>query len=219
MHEISETRTSLQHSTLVSEYDRPNDTIVTFPVYRIAILLFQSYESNVDHVCRILHIPTVRSLMQTFYLRLSRSEAILPGQAALLLSIYALAAFFYPPSDNSEVATSEHASVHLSKVLSKCALDVLDHSRRNTSGTLEDVQAYILMSYVIFHLDGFSARGRLLSVAAASIARDLRLHRLDADTEFPAEKETSVRVLIDREVKRRVFWYIASRDWYDCSPA
>ncbi|MCJ1386083.1 hypothetical protein MMC17_009208 [Xylographa soralifera] len=212
-HEILETRTSVQYPTPASGYDRSDDAIVTFPDYRVAVLLFQSYESNVDHVCRILHIPTVRSLIKTFYLRLNQSEDILPGQAALLLSIFALAAFFYPSSKNSEVATNEQDSVHLSKVLSKGALDVLDYSRRSTSGTLEDIQACILMSFVTFHLDGFSARGRLLLVAAASIARDLRLHRLDADTEFPAEKMNSVRVMIDREVKRRVFWYIASTDW------
>ena len=69
------------------------------------------------------------------------------------------------------------------------------------------------MSLVTYHLDGFSARGCLLSTAAASIARDLRLHRLDANNELSTENEASVRVLIDREVKRRVFWYIASTDW------
>ncbi len=178
---------------------------MTFPVYRVAVLLFQSYESNVDHVCRILHIPIVRSLIKTFHLRLNQSEPNLPGQAALLLSIFALAAFFYPPSDNSEVAISEQNSVHLSKFLSKGALNVLDYSRRTSSGTLEGIQAYILMSFVTFHLDGFSARARLLSGVAASIAKDLRLHRLDADPEFPAEEETSVRVLVDREGKRSVF--------------
>jgi hypothetical protein len=165
-------------------------------------------------MCRVLHIPTVRSLVKTFYLRISQNESVLPGQAALLLSLFALSAFFYRPFDNSPVATTEHDAVHLSKFWSKGALDVLDHSHRNTSGSLEDIQASILMSYVTYHLDGFSARGRHLSTAAASIARDLRLHRLDADNESPTERETSLHVLIDRKAKRRVFWHIASTDWW-----
>ncbi|KAI1774854.1 hypothetical protein F4818DRAFT_441679 [Hypoxylon cercidicola] len=190
-----------------------NDTVVTFPVYRVAVLLFESYESRVNHMCRILHTPTVRSLIKTFYSRLSQREPVPLGQAALLLSLFALSAFFYHPFQGSEVATTEQEAVSLSKSLSKGALDVLDHSRRITSGALEDIQAYILMSFVTFHLDGFSARGRILSTAAASIARDLRLHRLDAADEQTAENEPSVRVLIDREIKRRVFWHIATSDW------
>jgi hypothetical protein len=136
-HEILESQIYLQHSTPVSEYDRPSATIVTFPVYRIAVLLFQSYESSTDHICRILHIPTIRSLIQTFYLLINQNESVPSSQAALLLSIFALAAFSYRSFDHSEVTTTEKDTVHLSKVLSKGALDVLDHSRRNTSGSWE----------------------------------------------------------------------------------
>ena len=218
MHEIFE-KHSPQHSTSVSDDDRPNDTIVTFPVYRIATLLFESYESNVDHLCHILHKPSLRSLIKTSYQRISQRESVLPGQAALLLSIFAVAAYFYQPFHDSEVATTKQDAIHLSKILSRGALDVLDYSRRNTSGTLEDVQASIIMSFVTYHLDGFSARGRLLTTAAASIARELRLHRLDADNESSAAgNETSIRFLIDREVKRRVFWHIVSTDWYAVIP-
>ncbi|KAI9690054.1 MAG: hypothetical protein M1820_010053 [Bogoriella megaspora] len=208
--EILETRNLLQHPMRNLEYDRLSDTVITFPIYRVAVLLLQSYESNVDHVCRILHIPTIRSLIQSVYLQLSQGKSIPPGQAALILSIFAIAAFFYQPSGISEVATSEQDIVHLSKFLAKNAVDLLDYSRRSTSGTLEDVQAYILMTFVTFHLDGFSARGRLFMTAAASIARDLRLHRLDANFESSTESGIGARGLIDREVKRRVFWYIAS---------
>lgn len=138
----------------------------------------------------------------------------MPGQAALVLSLFALAAYFYQPFAHSEVATTEKDAHHLCKLLSRGALDVLDYSRRNTSGTLEDVQAYILMSLVTYHLDGFSARGRLLSTTALSIARELRLHQLDAENESSAtENETDPRSLVDREVKRRVFWHIVSTDW------
>ncbi|TAQ84486.1 hypothetical protein B7494_g7197 [Chlorociboria aeruginascens] len=200
-------------SQIGSGGDRPSTTVVTLPVYRIAVLLFQSYESYADHMYRIIHVPTVRAFMKTLYLRINQSESILPSQAALLLSIFAFAAFFYQPFGNSEVATTEQETIHLSKNLSKSALDVLDHSRRDASGTLEDIQAYIIMSLVTYHLDGYSARGRLLSTAAASIARDLRLHQLDAYNESSLENETRVSVLIDREVKRRVFWYITSNDW------
>lgn len=215
MHEMLDNRSYIQHPPPSTHDDRPNEITVTFPVYRVASLLCESYESNVDHLCRILHKPTVRSLITTFYIRINESEPILPSEAALLLSIFAIAAYFYSYFDGSEIVTTRQDAIHLSKTLSKGALDVLDYTRRNTSGTLEDVQATIIMSFVTWHLDGFSARGRLLSTAAMSIARELRLHRLDAAEESSAfERETSVTFLINREVKRRVFWHIASTDWW-----
>ncbi|KAI1135480.1 hypothetical protein F5Y05DRAFT_421424 [Hypoxylon sp. FL0543] len=158
-------------------------------------------------------MATIWTLTKTLYLRLHRNETVPVSQAALLLSIFGLSAFFYRPSEESEVAATEQDAVNLSKALGKGALDVLDHSRRKTSGTLEDVQAYILMSFVLFHLDGFSTRGRLLLTTAASIASGLRLHRLDAEGESPSSDEGGVPISIDLEVKRRVFWHIMSEDW------
>jgi hypothetical protein len=149
--------------------------------------------------------------MKAVYLRIPRNEYVSPGQAALLLSIFAISAYFYQPHPDCEIAKTKEDAIHLSKTLSRRALDVLDYSRRNTSGTLEDAQAYILMAFVAYHLDGFSARGRMLSTAAVSIARELRLHRLDADES--STEETTVCSLIDREVRRRVFWHIAASDW------
>lgn len=202
--------------TQVSGYDQRNERIITFPDYKTAAMLFQYHEAAGDLFVRILHIPTMRSLMKTLYLKLQQGDPIPIGQAALLLSILALAAFFYEPPDGPQPSTNTQDFLQLSKVFSKGALDILDYSRRNTSGTLEDVQAYIFMTVVTIHLDGFSARGRFLATSAATMARDLGLHRLDADWGSSSSKETSIRDLIDREVKRRVFWFITSTDWYVC---
>lgn len=211
--DILDVQTSQQGPTSTAEYSQRPGIVVIFPTYRVAVLLFDNFETNVDHVCRILHNPSIRSLMRTFYLQVSQNEPILPCEAALLLSIFALSSYFYPPSDNSEVAATDRDAVCLSHIWTKGALDILDDSRRNTSGTLQDVQAYILLSYVAYHVDGLSARSRFLTAAAASIARDLRLHRLDAAQGLSTEPETNPRSLVDREVKRRVFWHIAASDW------
>lgn len=193
------------------------DGFVVVPTYSVAALLLQAYENNVDFLLRIIHIPTTRSMMRIFYLHLNEGENVQPGQAALLLAIFALSAFFYRPSEGSEVVNNELEAVHLARALGKATLNVLDHSRRTTSGTLADVQSYIFMTFLTFQLDGFSARGRLLSTSALSIARDLGLHQVDANPERSTNAQLNIRDLIDREVKRRVFWCIASTDWYGIS--
>ncbi|TGJ84873.1 hypothetical protein E0Z10_g3865 [Xylaria hypoxylon] len=135
----------LHHVSLTYE-GHPSKTIITLPTYKTAVFLFDCFEVNVDHMCRILNLPTVRSLMKSFYTRINQNESVLPGQAALLLSLFALSAFFCHPTGNTELADIGNDSTRFSKYWSRGALDVLEHSRRNTSGTLEDVQALILMS-------------------------------------------------------------------------
>lgn len=168
-------------------------------------------------MCPILNFLTARSLIKSLYTRISQRQPVLSGQAALLLSIFALSAFFHHPIGNIEQVTSIDDATFLSKYWSRGALDVLEHSRRNTSGTLEDVQALIIMSYVTYHLDGFSTRYRHLFSLAISMARDLGLHRLDADEDHPTKQ--GLHFLVDREVKRRVYWHLIASDWYVEVPA
>ncbi|KAH7123586.1 hypothetical protein B0J11DRAFT_436016 [Dendryphion nanum] len=209
----SEDESCTQVPTPVSHVDTLGDSIVTFPTFRMATLLLENYEAHANHVMRVVHIPTVRTLMKNFYLRINQHQSPPPGQAALLLAIFATGAFFFEPHSTSAIAKTQADALRLSKYISKLALNVMDYSRRETSGTLEDVQASILMSQVVYHIDGYSARSRFLSTVAISISRDLRLHRLD--TNNCPKIATNTRALIDQEVKRRVFWWIASNDWLE----
>ncbi|KAJ8127362.1 hypothetical protein O1611_g6274 [Lasiodiplodia mahajangana] len=210
--EILEEREYSQNPSLASRR-YASKIIITLPTYKTAVKLFDCFDATVDHMCRILHLPTVKSLMKTSYIRVNRNESIPSGQAALLLSLFALSAFFYQHKGDSESVDIENATTRLSKYWSRGALDVLEYSARNTSGTLEDIQALILMTYVTYHLDGFSARYRNLLAMAVSMARDLGLHRLDANDGTSASKSSSLRDLIDYEVKRRVYWHLIASDW------
>lgn len=209
MEEILEQPEHSQHVSSAST----GRTIITLPTYKTAVILFDCFEAEVDHMCRVLHLPTVGSLMKTFYIKINQNESILPSHAALLLSLFALSAFFYRPVGNAKVVTTDNVTTRLSRYWSRGALDVLEYSRRNTSGALEDIQGSILMSYVTYHLDGFSARYRYLLALAVSMARDLGLHRTDADDYATTDRSSSLRVLIDNEVKRRVYWHLVASDW------
>ncbi|KAI0974089.1 fungal-specific transcription factor domain-containing protein [Xylaria arbuscula] len=193
--------------------ERLGKTLITLPPYTTAVVLFDCFETNVDHMCRILSLPVVRSLMKSFYSQINQNKPVAPGQAALLLALFALSVFFYQPAGSAEVLEIENDRTNLAKYWSRGSLDVLEHSRRNTSGTLEDVQALILMTYVTYHLDGFSTRYRQLSAMAVSMARDLGLHRVDSEDCTLNRHPSSLRALIDHEVKRRVYWHLVASDW------
>ena len=89
----------------------------------------------------------------------------------------------------------------------KSALDLLDCSRHFGSGCIEDVQASITVFFLIYNLEGFSARARTGVGHGIAIARDLGLHRID----HPTEKKK--RDLLETEMARRVWWYMCAIDW------
>jgi hypothetical protein len=152
-------------------------------------------------------------MIDSFYLCLHQNQPAPVEQAALLLAVFSFSAFFYPPSYQSEVVQQKHEPAMLSKALGGSALDALDHCRRASSGTLEEIQAYLFMSYLAYHHDGFSARGRSYLAVAVAMARDIGLHRTDATGSSEFGYELTAHERFDREMKRRVFWYLVTADW------
>ncbi|KAF2095028.1 hypothetical protein NA57DRAFT_59782 [Rhizodiscina lignyota] len=206
----------LRGSTASNQYGRaftglPGSSIlVSLPTQAEAVYLLRCYGRDVDPLVRVSHVPSSFDLLNDFYMDLNRSQQVQPGKAAFLLAMFALTAYFWrSPSNNEIVSLTEDEMILLALTWSKAALDALDYSRRTTSFTLEDAQASIIMSFVVYHIEGFSARGRWLTATAASIAKDLSLHRID---EEPLA-DNSKKAFIEREVKRRVWWHITATDW------
>ena len=189
----------------------PRSHVMRVPTYKVAMALYKSYEFILDAMCRILHVPTLRALIESFYVHVAQFQAIPIGEAALVLSVLAVSAFFTPQLGES-AATSADTPAALSKVLAAYTLRVLDHSRRTTSGSLEDIQAYTLMSYIDFHHHGYSPKSRLHIGVAMLLSRDLGLHRTDADPDV-LDSTLTPRARLDKELRRRAFWYLASAEW------
>jgi hypothetical protein len=151
--------------------------------------------------------------MKSLYLQLDQNESLSPSQAAMFLAMFSISAFFYHPCPDSHIAPTQQEAVNLSKFWARCALEVLGSRTTDATRSLDSIQAYILLSYTTFHVDGFSARSRQLHINALSIARELMMHRLDGSSDVPSIHQTP-RELIQMEVKRRVFWHLVATDWY-----
>lgn len=189
--------------------------LTTLPPYRVTVTLFESFVANVEHVCYILHDGSMRGILKRVYLGLNqgKGKSIATSHAALTLSMLSLAAFFYQPYDVSEIATTGSECLQLTAFWGRCALRAMSHSQQTSAGTLEDVQAHILMTYVAFHVEGFSTLRHHHMGMSVSLATSLRLHRIDLGTDPSKLITYSLSAMIDREVKRRVFWHVASTDW------
>lgn len=175
------------------------------------------YFLNTSHCLpRTVHVPSARFLISDFYVRAFRvpnldQRTTHTACAAFILSICATAAFFF--WDKDTVASCrlfrsvDHAARQAHEWLRE-AWDLLDQLRRvPNSGSLMEVQANIILSDLLYNMEGCSTRFRYLHSRALAVAREISLHLTDAS---PA-RDNEDRPL--KEVTRRVWWHIASTDW------
>jgi len=78
--------------------------------------------------------------------------------------------------------------------------------------TLEDVQAMLVLQFLIYHIEAFSPRYRHLLSDAIVVSHSLGLHLIDSKCAkgkgTPGETDP-----ISQVIKRRVWWYLTSMDW------
>ena len=114
--------------------------------------------------------------------------------------------------NTSGIFGSKQTAINVAVLWLRMALDVLEHVRRTASASLETVQAGIIIVFLIYHIEGFSPKVRAIVYATLSVAKDLGMHRTDDPSFLPAE--TSQIEIVEREMMRRVWWHLASTDWY-----
>jgi hypothetical protein len=188
---------------------------VYYPLKREALVLFYHYAENVCHIHYIHHLPSLQALLDNLYTRLPNHQPIALGSMCLILSVLAAAAYSLS-SIYVRTALFPNSDMAMQACLSwtQAALDVLEHSRRSESGSVEEVQALIVLTFLIYNLEGFSARVRLFHSMALTIARDLSLHITDGSRSRKGKaRSVSVENEIEREVKRRVWWHLLGTDW------
>ncbi|KIW11166.1 hypothetical protein PV08_10466 [Exophiala spinifera] len=186
---------------------------VMLPPKEEADMLLEYYVKHVDDLQHVVFVSHLRTLMEKFYANLHQRLSIAYGQLALLLTVFASsAAMFSHVSCNKVAQFPPSSAAHASLVWANSALQVMGCPRRTAAGGLEEVQAAILMAFLLYHVEGFSARSRRLLAGALSTARDMGLHKLDA-TSGPSSNSLRAADPVDLEIQRRVWWHVVSTDW------
>ncbi|EOD44447.1 putative hydantoinase oxoprolinase protein [Neofusicoccum parvum UCRNP2] len=194
----------------VASFDHASSSIL-LPSQIDAVVLMQRYFEHVDYHHHILYSPTVRPLVSRVYASLPSEQYYSPGRIALLLTIFASTAYFWRLTPIARhLFRSPPEALEAGRVWGIAALDVLELSRRVGMSSLEDVQAMIIASSLFYHTEGYSSRTRAIQNMALTMARDLGLHRVD----FPQRPICgSASAAIENEMKRRVWWHLAAKDW------
>ncbi|KIW69703.1 hypothetical protein PV04_05565 [Phialophora macrospora] len=178
-----------------------------------ATLLFDHYFRYVDLLQHVVYIPTVRLSLETVYASLENGLPVTPSEVVLLLAIFASAAALctYFPGE-TRAFMSHTDAVQASTFWTNSALEALEFTRRSVARRLADIQAGIILGFLLFHSEGFSTRSRCLFASGVSMARDLLLHKIDAPGNQAASSPSN-RDPLEAEIKRRVWWHVVATDW------
>jgi len=69
----------------------------------------------------------------------------------------------------------------------------------------------VMLTFLFYHMEGFTCRVRLMHSSAITMARSLGIHKIDIPTNQPQTPERAD--IIDREIRRKVWWHLTSTDW------
>ena len=205
---------------LVRLSERPPEIVgqktIFIPQHTEAREIFAQYEKHVAALHHILHLATLRNLLEAFYTSLSRQEKVNTDHAALLMSVFATVKGYTQWSICQQLTTN--ATINKDKIFLlffRAAFDLVDHSKRVLPPSVEIIQACILVVFLDYNVEGFTTRPKLVLSQAIALCKELGMHRLDTAGEVrkrdlnPPDFQTQV----DLEIKRRIWWHLTATDW------
>ncbi|EAQ93103.1 hypothetical protein CHGG_01338 [Chaetomium globosum CBS 148.51] len=150
------------------------------------IALLQDYLDHVYPLIPIIHGPASRELIRKFYNGMA-CGAVTPQVAALILGMSAISAYFWQPDTERHAcfASSKEAS-EASHTWREWAAHILANTPKEPGGcTLEEVQAWTLLSFTVQNIEGCSYHFRLLHQSSLTAARELLIHVVDSPRADP----------------------------------
>ena len=186
---------------------------VTLPDKEEALALLSHYARLASHMHYVVYMPTVRIMLDQVYDRMDNDQPCEHGHVALLLSMFATSNIWTHENGIACIFSSMVEATQCSTTWAEAAVAVLEHVYNSGFSSLEQVQASVILGFAMLTKEGLSARLRWLNHAATIAARDLSLHVLDGEKE-KARRAKCPEDEIQLEMKRRLWWHLASSDWY-----
>ncbi|CAG8053929.1 unnamed protein product [Penicillium olsonii] len=208
---VCDARVALR-SSQVPHPDFPRRKCIWLPRHNEAKIITEKYISELTHLHHVVHVPSLRAMIDDLYHGLKESKPIKIGQASLLMAVLATTTTFWTERDmHHGIFCSVQEANSQSTQWMKLATEVLEYSRYKHLESLEDVQAMVILIFVTTNLVGIASQARHIVSSAISVAKELSMHRVDHpnNTGFDVPPPSSARA----EIYRRVWWYLVATDW------
>ena len=187
---------------------------IHLPTREVAIKLLDAYAEHLDAVQHIMHIDNAVQAFDRAYSQAESGQRVEPGAMTLILGVCATLAFYRTTGfqQATSVFADSEIAIQIATEWAKQSLLALEQARISTSSTtLEAIQGSILLTFLFYHLEGFTGRVRLMHATAIAMAKDLGLHKTDLPGRTaPTGSQADI---IDTEVRRKVWWHLSCTDW------
>ncbi|CAO2658204.1 Nn.00g059270.m01.CDS01 [Neocucurbitaria sp. VM-36] len=175
---------------------------------------FQLYNDYIGQFQHIIYEPHFRSLTEEVYYQVTNvSTTTAPRGLALILSIIAIASILEPLQGSLDtVIPILKDRLKICAVYIRSSMDCLEQHRRRMDHTLENVQAMLILQFLINLIESCSPRYRALSSEAIVVSHSIGLHIIDSKVAKGHMTQNGTDS-ITQEMKRRVWWYLTAMDW------
>ncbi|PYI23030.1 hypothetical protein BO99DRAFT_352138 [Aspergillus violaceofuscus CBS 115571] len=190
----------------------PRRIVECLPPVEQARLLFDQFVRAIQPTLGVLHIPSVRVLMEETYRDISEGKEPNFTVVTLLLSIYAGSTLVVTSEPLESLKATEKEARTAFATFTRLAMTMLDYPSRPIAPSTVALLAITTLCHVLTHADGFSDKMQALRMRAIFMARSMQIHRLDSPKSQEERKRTGYEI-VEIEVQRRIWWHIVSSDW------
>ncbi|PGH20805.1 hypothetical protein AJ80_03432 [Polytolypa hystricis UAMH7299] len=177
------------------------------PPYSRAVEFLEFYGTHVVWTYHFVHMPTLRRHLDETYQKLACGSSVEPSVVALLCAIFALATYFLRSTPYSRSSNYREYREFVS-----LTSQALAEARHIDSPTIESIQAVLLLAGSLFLNLGAIPGFRVLLTTMFLCAHTLQFHQVDSPKNQRLRQNTPYD-RIELEMKRRIWWLIASSDW------
>jgi hypothetical protein len=129
--------------------------VILLPPFKQTLALVDAYIQYLDPTQHCIHCPTIKSRIRFVYDRLERGEAMEPNQCVLVLSIIAAMTCYWGVGQcPNPIFSHQQMTCKVGQLWLRTTLDILEHVRRSAVANLETLQASVISTALIFHMEG-----------------------------------------------------------------
>jgi hypothetical protein len=119
----------------------------------------EKYVEDLTYLVHVIHIPTVRAIVDHLYRDIHVQKRPNPSHVALLSSIIANTLHLWTRQDSDKWLSLPVDDANKGAFMwLKATIDLLDYASQTSGDTLEGIQARIIVSSLICNLEGVSPR-------------------------------------------------------------
>ncbi|KAL2823905.1 putative C6 transcription factor [Aspergillus cavernicola] len=170
------------------------------------------HQESIAWIHNVVHLPTFREQCEHLFANPTDSQGLWVG---LYYAMLAVTLYHMDPSLLQDLDI--HSPSSLAELCYQKSINSLHDADFMNNHNLFSIQAICLLIY-IGHNIGQSDRISVLLACGVRIAQCLCLHRLGSDSgtninQAEECQQAMQRRLVDREVSKRVWWFLVRQDW------